>query len=146
MEDLLLDDSELGLTNQNFEYAGFWNRAAAIFIDGIIIGIPMKVLETFFNDSQEGIIIVGLLGFIVRWLYFALQESSPAQATIGKKALGIKVVDLNGNQISFAKATGRYFGKIISSAILFIGFFMAGFTEKKQALHDMMAGTLVIKD
>jgi uncharacterized RDD family membrane protein YckC len=72
-------------------------------------------------------------------------ESSPQQATLGKMALGLKVTDLQGERLSFARATGRYFGKIVSSLILFVGFMMAGWTEKKQALHDIMAGTLVVK-
>ncbi len=79
-----------------------------------------------------------------QWLYFALMESSVKQGTLGKMALGIIVTDANGNRISFGRATGRYFGKIISGAILCIGYIMAGFTEKKQALHDMIAGCLVV--
>jgi len=79
------------------------------------------------------------------WLYYALMESSKHQATIGKLALGLKVTDMNGQRISFARATGRYFGKIISGMILLIGYIMAGFTEKKQALHDIMANCLVVK-
>ena len=79
-----------------------------------------------------------------QWLYFALMESSSKQATLGKMALGIIVTDLNGNRLSFGRATGRYFGKIISGAILMIGYIMAGFTEKKQALHDIIAGCLVV--
>ena len=71
-------------------------------------------------------------------------ESSPKQATLGKMALSIVVTDLEGKRISFGKATGRYWGKIISGLILCIGYFMAGFTEKKQAFHDMMAGCLVV--
>jgi uncharacterized RDD family membrane protein YckC len=81
---------------------------------------------------------------IVGWLYYALMESSVNQATLGKMALGIKVTDLDGNRISFGRATGRYFGKIVSGMILYIGFIMAGFTEKKQALHDIMASCLVV--
>ena len=72
-------------------------------------------------------------------------ESSSLQATLGKMIFGMKVMDLNGNRISFARATGRHFAKYISSAILFVGYIMAGFTERKQALHDMLAGTLVIR-
>jgi uncharacterized RDD family membrane protein YckC len=71
-------------------------------------------------------------------------ESSPFQATIGKVAVGIYVADLQGQRISFGRATGRFFGKILSGAILLIGYLMAGFTEKKQALHDTMAGCLVL--
>ena len=82
---------------------------------------------------------------VVSWLYFALLESSPKQATLGKMALGIKVTDLDGNRISFGRATGRFFAKIISGVILMIGYIMAAFTAKKQALHDIIASTLVIK-
>jgi uncharacterized RDD family membrane protein YckC len=81
---------------------------------------------------------------VVSWLYFAKMESSEKQATIGKKAMGIYVTDVNGQRLTFGRATGRFFAKIISSMVpLYIGFIMAGFTQKKQALHDMIAGTLV---
>lgn len=89
-------------------------------------------------------LIVGGISIIIQWLYYALMESSSKQATLGKMALGIKVTDMNGNRISFGRATGRYFGKIISGLILNIGFIMAAFTQKKQALHDLMANCLVI--
>ncbi|HBK66344.1 MAG TPA: hypothetical protein DD000_23340, partial [Cyanobacteria bacterium UBA11166] len=72
------------------------------------------------------------------------QESSPKQATIGKQALGIVVTDLNNQPISFVTATIRHFSKILSGIILLIGYLMVLFTEKKQALHDMLAGTLVV--
>jgi len=88
--------------------------------------------------------MAGILGGVVGWLYFAMMESSSTQGTLGKMALGIKVTDLNGGQIGFGKATGRYFGKIISALILLIGYIMVAFTEKKQGLHDMMAGCLVV--
>lgn len=104
-------------------------------------------------DAQDAAMIGSLIGvyimivgvsFLVSWLYFSLMESSAKQGTLGKMALGIKVTDMAGNRIGFGKATGRFFGKIISGVILYIGFIMAGFTEKKQALHDMMASTLVV--
>jgi uncharacterized RDD family membrane protein YckC len=88
---------------------------------------------------------VAIISAILQWLYFSLMESSVWQATVGKKLLGLTVTDLEGRRISFGRATGRYFAKIISSLILFIGYMMAGFTEKKQALHDMIAGTLVLR-
>jgi uncharacterized RDD family membrane protein YckC len=72
-------------------------------------------------------------------------ESSPRQATLGKMAMKIIVTDLEGRPISFGRATGRYFAKNFLSAICFIGFLMAIWTQKKQALHDMIAGTLVVK-
>jgi uncharacterized RDD family membrane protein YckC len=79
------------------------------------------------------------------WIYFALQESSSAQATLGKRALGLKVTSVEGGRISLGQATGRYFGHIISSIILLIGYFMMLWDDKKQTLHDKMADTLVIK-
>jgi uncharacterized RDD family membrane protein YckC len=90
---------------------------------------------------------LGLNGvsILATWLYFALCESSTWQATVGKKMLGLRVTDLGGNRITFAKATGRHFGKILSGLILGIGFIMIAFTEQKQELHDSMAGTLVLK-
>ena len=86
-----------------------------------------------------------MISTIIQWLYFSLTESSSWQATLGKKALGLTVTDLEGRRIGFGRATGRYFAKYLSTLILFIGWLMAGFTEKKQALHDMMAGTLVLR-
>ena len=88
--------------------------------------------------------IIGLLAFILQWLYLALMESSKNQATLGKMIVGIIVTDLYGNRISFGKASGRYFGKILSGLILNIGYIMAAFTEKKQALHDLIASCLVV--
>jgi uncharacterized RDD family membrane protein YckC len=85
------------------------------------------------------------LGLIGGWLYEALMESSAKQATLGKMLLGLMVTDEAGNRISFARASGRHFAKYISSFTLFIGYIMAGFTAKKQALHDMIAGTLVVR-
>lgn len=87
---------------------------------------------------------VTLLAIAAQWLYFALMESSAKQATVGKMALGIKVTDMNGDRLTFLRATGRHFSKIISGMILMIGYIMAAFTEKRQALHDMIAGTLVL--
>jgi len=89
--------------------------------------------------------MVWIFTIIAGWLYFSLMESSKFQGTIGKLALGIIVTDMEGNKISFGRATGRYFGKIVSAIILYVGFMMAGFTEKKQGLHDILASTLVWK-
>jgi uncharacterized RDD family membrane protein YckC len=82
---------------------------------------------------------------MLSWIYYASMESSSWQATLGKKILGLKVTDLAGNRISFARASGRFFGKILSGMILGIGFLMAGFTQRKQALHDILAGCLVLR-
>jgi uncharacterized RDD family membrane protein YckC len=85
-----------------------------------------------------------LINLVLGWVYAAAMESSDRQATLGKMAVGIKVTDMNGERISFGKATGRHFAKIISAIILLIGYIMAAFDSKKQALHDKMAGTLVL--
>ena len=85
------------------------------------------------------------IGIIGQWLYFTIFEISGWMATPGKKILGLQVTDLNGQQIGFGRANGRYWGKIVSALILMIGFIMIAFTDKKQGLHDIMAGTLVIK-
>ncbi|MGH9775685.1 MAG: RDD family protein [Candidatus Acidiferrales bacterium] len=139
-------------------YAGFWLRFVAYIIDGLALGVVGGIIGVFVGiglgasmangDPSAMIAALGpiyLFAIVGGWLYFALCESSSWQATLGKKAMGLTVTDMNGRRISFGKATGRFFGKIISGMILYIGFIMAGFTEKKQALHDMLAGTLVMK-
>jgi uncharacterized RDD family membrane protein YckC len=119
-------------------YAGFWKRLAAYIIDDLIISAATFALIFVSMGLLYPIVIVA------GWLYFALMESSEKQATLGKMALGIIVTDMEGKRISFGKATGRYFGKILSWLILGIGHIMIAFTEKKQGLHDMMANTLVV--
>ncbi len=86
--------------------------------------------------------IVGILG---QWLWFTISESSNWQATLGKKLLGLKVVDEHGGRVSFGRANARYWSKILSGLILFIGFLMVAFTVKKQGLHDKIASTYVVK-
>jgi uncharacterized RDD family membrane protein YckC len=94
--------------------------------------------------GSYAIFILGAI--VVSWLYFAALESSERQATFGKAIFNMRVTDANGNRLSFGHASGRYFSKIITGMVpLFIGYIMAGFTEKKQALHDFIAGTVVIK-
>ena len=155
---------------KEMQYAGFWMRFAAYLIDGFIVSfisgiifIPISLItgvsmfslfKDDVSDAEKAAYVFGFIGIIavmvilviiVQWLYYALQESSESQATLGKRAMGIIVTDLHGNRITFLNATGRHFGKIISGAIMNIGYIMAGFTEKKQALHDILANCLVIK-
>lgn len=152
-------------------YAGFWWRFLAFIIDAIIIGFVQGIFimpllgflglsMAAFPDSgtmdQDSIpYIIAMAGSMsmlyivslgISWLYYAFFESSKYQGTPGKIMLNLKVTDMEGNEIGFGKATGRFFGKIISGMILYIGFIMAGFTSKKQALHDIMAGCLVVKE
>ena len=90
--------------------------------------------------------LLQLIAFVGVWLYFALMESSAWQATLGKKVLGLYVTDLEGRRLGFGRATGRYFAKAISNFTLLIGYVIAGFTKKKQALHDIIAGCLVLRN
>ncbi|HYW39608.1 MAG TPA: RDD family protein [Terriglobales bacterium] len=139
-------------------YGGFWIRVVAAIIDAIILRVVVAPVGMIFGGLRlagmmSGIPHVGLhlLGggvtFILlifgSWLYEALMESSSYQATLGKMIFGMKVTDLNGNRISFERATGRHFAKWLSGMILGIGYIMVGFTERKQGLHDLLAGTLV---
>jgi len=140
-------------------YGGFWIRFVAALIDGILVGIVIWPVSLMINViigvvghtvSMPGIgvhLVNGIVGFAfsacASWIYEAAMESSSKQATVGKMALGLVVTDLEGRRISFLRATGRHFAKFISAMILFIGYIMAGVTERKQALHDMIAGTLV---
>lgn len=149
----------LGTTS--FVYAGFWLRFVAYIIDyfvtaipgfiiGLVIGAVGVAIAQGGGQGQEAIqiglqVVSGVVGLIIGWLYYALMESSSKQATLGKMALGLVVTDMNGQRVTFGRATGRFFGKIISGLVCLIGYFMAGFTERKQALHDMMASCLVIK-
>jgi uncharacterized RDD family membrane protein YckC len=123
------------------QYASFGKRFLAALLDGLILGIINGVISGVLGKNSA---IAALIGILIAWLYYALQESSPKQATLGKQALGIVVTDLEGKRIDLVKATIRYFSKIISGLILLIGYIMAAFTEKKQALHDIIAGTLVV--
>jgi uncharacterized RDD family membrane protein YckC len=129
------------------EYAGFWRRFVAYVIDNILISVVFWLVALVLGAiaGDGGVIVAYILGTIGVFVYFAAMESSTSQATIGKIALGIQVTDLQGNRISFGKALGRNLAKILSALILYIGFIMAAFTARKQALHDMIAGTLVVK-
>lgn len=132
-------------------FAGFWIRVLAYIIDIIpllIIGFVLALLsgEDLINTDPSAPIysFTDLVGLIVGIAYFVGFESSAYQATPGKMALGLIVVDTDGRRISIARAFGRYFAKILSGLILLIGYIMVGFTERKQGLHDMIAGTLVV--
>ncbi len=130
--------------------AGFWKRVLALLIDTLVL-IPVSVVMGVVLGMLIALggvggleLVSNLLGLVIGWLYFALMESSAGQGTIGKRVVGIVVTDLNGDRIGFGRATGRYFGKILSYITLLVGFLMAGFTQRKQALHDMLTSTLVL--
>ncbi len=147
------------------EYAGFWLRFVAFIVDSVITGIVLTVLfyamvipiallsggasNANQNQPPSPVFLGGMCGaylvlLAVWWLYFACFESSRLQGTPGKLMLGIKVTDLSGGRIGFGAASARTFGKILSQIIFYIGYIIAAFTERKQAMHDMLAGTLVV--
>ena len=160
------------MTGTNITYASFGSRFVALIIDSLVVGclnfIVVAPLMTFLglgvaSQIQDGGAVteeqaVGMIaGFVaaifsamiavwvISLLYFSLMESSKTQGSLGKMAMGIKVTDLEGQRISFGKAFLRSIGKVVSQMIMYIGYIMAAFTEKKQALHDIIASTLVVK-
>jgi uncharacterized RDD family membrane protein YckC len=160
---------------EHLVFAGFWIRVAAHLIDNLIVSIPFVVIwfalvmmivgasvfapllqlhsaqaDPALVASFVGTIIVLYLTLIlgrliVVWLYHAILESGPHQSTWGKRILGLKVTSMTGQRISFGHATGRYFSSIITNMTMGIGYLMVAFTDQKQTLHDLIAGTLVVK-
>jgi len=131
--------------DEETEFAGFWIRFLAVIIDGAVIQAGTYVLGLFgFNELFNDVWESSLVGFLINLLYYCILESSEKQGTVGKMALGIKVVDANGNRISVLNALGRHFAKIVSAITIFIGYMMAGWDPKKQALHDKIADTYVV--
>lgn len=150
-------------------YAGFWLRFVAVFLDSLLFSLISVPLSLFFmttiaakflqvGDWEGGdlplevvlpilpfIVLLGLLLTVLWYSYFAVLESSEWQASIGKKVMGLKVTDLNGNRLTFGRAAGRAFGKAITDMTFTIGYLIAGFTQKKQALHDILADCLVLR-
>lgn len=141
-------------------YASFWQRFAASVMDSVLLvfiassmrWVLADQLRLFaegrmdYEESQEMAYIIWSVQLIlIRWCYFAGMESSPLKATLGKWLVGIQVVNEQNRRITFGPATGRFFAKIISGLILYIGYIMAAFSYRKQALHDQMAKTYVIQ-
>ena len=134
-------------------YGGFWLRAGAVVIDGIVtmaLGwLGGFVIGAGLGAARAGEGVTGaggvLAGIAVAFLYFALMESSERGATLGKRAFRLRVVSAADlDRISFARAAGRYFARFVSMLVLYIGYLMQPFTRRKQALHDMIAGTVVV--
>jgi uncharacterized RDD family membrane protein YckC len=132
-------------------YGGFWIRFVAYLIDGILLSIVFGVVGSAFGinifapDWEHYDPTSNLISLVIGLLYFALLESSERGATVGKMAMGLRVVTSDGQRLSFMNAVGRYFAKALSALIFCIGFIMIAFTERKRGLHDIIAGTLVIK-
>ncbi len=141
-------------------YAGFWKRMAAYILDSFLLVIINTVVGTVAGIAMLPLVMSGgmadpmlvfvlqgvsyLLQLLVMAGYFAWFYASPHQATPGKMAIGIKVVDGQGARISFWRGIGRFFATFVSTLLLLAGYLMAAFTQRKQALHDLICGTLVV--
>ncbi len=116
-------------------YAGFFRRFVALIIDSLIIFIPSWI---------AGVAIPFVGAVAINFLYSVILESSSAKSTPGKFLMGIIVLDENGQQLSFSKSCIRYFMKFVSGMIMMIGYLIQFFTVKRQALHDIVAGAVVV--
>jgi uncharacterized RDD family membrane protein YckC len=141
-------------------YGGFWIRVVSALIDFVLMFtalFPVRFLVGSMvtvagMDAQMSMhdlfllrrIIRIAIGILLVWIYRASMESSRFQATVGKLAMRLKVTDLEGNRISFGRASGRYFSKWLSAFALGLGYLMVGFDQQKQGLHDRIAGTRVL--
>ncbi len=139
------------------DYATFGERFVALIVDWIILSVcswtVALVLGVAFyaaagsseatDTAAGGMMFVFLV--LAHWLYFAVLESSDWQATVGKRAMKIVVTDERGRRLSFARATGRSFARMLSGLFLFAGYLLAAFTARRQTLHDLLASTLVLK-
>ena len=139
----------------DMDYAGFWLRFGAWFIDYIILGIgsmivylPLTIMGALSFDNPAVFVIFQIISTILNFVLPAAYELwfvGKYAATPGKMACKIKVVTADSGKVSFARATGRHFAKIISWLVFGIGFIMAGFDDQKRALHDRICDTRVIK-
>lgn len=137
-----------GVPDDRAAYAGFWRRFAAYAIDYLLVLIGTAVLgaaATLAGLAGDGarLSLIALAGY---FLYCTLLESSPWQATVGKRALGLKVMNRRGERIGFARAAARFVAKLLSVLTLCLGYLLIVVTRRRQALHDLIAGTLVAHD
>ena len=128
--------------------AGFWRRFAAYAIDYVIVLLGTAVLGAAatiagLGDDAARLSLAALVGY---FFYCTLLESSAWQATVGKRALGLKVTNARGERIGFARAAARFVAKVLSVLTLCLGYLLVLVTQRRQALHDLIAGTLVLHD
>ena len=148
------------LSSREEDHAGFWLRAGALAIDAVVVWFLLFVefaivgglwaLGLIPLSSQElgeglGLLLALMFWLFPAWPYYALLESSTMQATVGKRLLGLRVTDLEGQRIGIVRASVRHWAKVISHFVLFMGWIMAAFSSRKQGLHDLIAGTLVVR-
>jgi uncharacterized RDD family membrane protein YckC len=134
--------------NPATQYGGFWIRFAAAIIDNIVMWLPGAfaggIIGTMYTDPTMMTIATFTTSILMNWLYDAVLTSSGWRGTVGKKLLGLQVVDSAGGTVSFARATGRYFGKILSGIPCAAGYIVAAFDPQKRTWHDLMADTYVV--
>lgn len=134
----------------DYEYAGFWERFAALFLDGLVLmvfSIPAWIV-IWIGETHGGNVIVALacLMFLaISPIYFSVMESGEKSATYGKRWMGLKVLDLNNQRISGGRALARWASHGFSNITLYVGYFIQPFTQRKQALHDLVSGTIVVR-
>jgi uncharacterized RDD family membrane protein YckC len=131
-------------------YGGFWRRGIAAAIDWLLIGVVVSLSIGYHGQlapphSTVKLVVYYALAVAVVWLYFAAMEASALRATLGKRVVGVRVTTLDGRRIGFGRATARLLAKLLSLAPLGLGFVLAGVDARKQALHDKVAGTLVVR-
>ena len=149
--DTLRPDQEVALADAAF--GGFWRRVAAALIDGAILApavlvlIAVIILTIGYDPELWSVpnVVYLVLNTAMVWLYYAGQEGGMRQATLGKRLMGLRVTDLEGEAISFARASLRHFAKIVSLAPLMAGFLAVAFTARRQGFHDSIAGCLVLR-
>jgi uncharacterized RDD family membrane protein YckC len=124
-----------------YSYGGVGRRAAACLIDVLLLG-GFSLLLASSQVSRESASLLAMASF---WAYFAILESSSAQATLGKHLMGLRVMTLRGQRIGFGQASLRYFAKLLSNLSFGLGYLIAAFTERQQTLHDLIARTVVIR-
>ncbi len=144
VEDIAEDQGDM-------EYAGFWVRYAAAMLDTLVACILVAPVALLFAAAGRSPMSGGtdiaysIVATIVSWLYLGLGESGQHCATPGKRAFGLQVLGADfGDRISFARASGRFAARYLSLLLLLIGYLMQPFTRRKQALHDLLAATVVI--
>lgn len=135
-------------------HGGSWIRFEATVVDTVALLVPTLLVSYLYRavtpvqgEFEQALVelVDALMTISIWWVYTAVMLSSPWQGTLGKKAVGLKVVDYEGHRISFQRATGRCFAEFLSAILLLVGFFMVAWTDRRQALHDLVAKTLVVK-
>lgn len=134
-------------------FGGFWRRFGASVVDSVILYFPQAIAKVMLgiplwsagDETSFGAeLLVNLGGLVLYWLYSGLLESSSRQATLGQQVLGLRIMDLEGRRITFARASGRYFAQIFSVLLCGVGYLFNLWTSRRQTLHDLIAGCVAV--